>query len=121
MARGPQREDLGLARGETELLGDRGNTFILSLCRFFCIGLAGFHIELALFNWLKHERIVAIREHEARNNNQHHNRAYAERHHHRRECKSGDFTKRHASVNGAPPNSENQKRQSPRAKTATAI
>ena len=109
----PQREDLGLARGETELLGDRGNTFILSLCRFFCIGLAGFHIELALFNWLKHERIVAIREHEARNNNQHHNRAYAERHHHRRECKSGDFTKRHASVNGAPPNSENQKRRKP--------
>lgn len=113
VACGPQREDLGLARGETELLGDRGNTFILSLYRFFRIGLAGFHIELALFNWLKYERIVAIREHEARNNNEHRYRAYAERHHHRRECKSGDFTKRHSSVNGAPPNSENQKRRKP--------
>lgn len=114
MARGPQREDLGLARGETELLGDRGNTFILSLCRFFRIGLAGFHIELALFNWLKHERIVAIREHEARNNNEHYYRAYAERHHHRRECKSGDFAERHAQMYGAPSNGENQKRRKPR-------
>lgn len=114
VARGPQRENLGLARGETELLGDRGNTFILSLCRFFRIGLAGFHIEFALFNWLKHERIVAIREHEARNNNEHHYRAYAERHHHRRECKSGYFAERHACMYGAPSNSENQKRRKPR-------
>lgn len=110
MLRGPQREDLGLARGETELLGDRGNTFILSLSRFFCIGLAGFHIELTLFNWLKHERIVAVGKHEACDNDKYHYGAYAERYHHRRECKSGDFTKRHSSVNDAPPNSENQKR-----------
>lgn len=113
VARGPQREDLGLARGETEHLGDRGNTFILSLSRFFCIGLAGFHIELTLFNWLKHERIVAVGKHEACDNDKYHYGAYAERHHHRRECKSGDFAERHASVNGAPPNSENQKRRKP--------
>ena len=83
------------------------------MAQVFRIGLAGFHIELALFNRLKHERIVAIREHEARNNNEHHYRAYAERHHHRRECKSGYFAERHARMYGAPSNGENQKRRKP--------
>lgn len=114
VARGPQHEDLGLARGEAELLGNRGNSFIHGWRRFFRIGLAGFHVKLALFNRFKHERIVAIGKHEARNNDKHNYGAYAERHHHGRKRERGNFAERHAGVNGAPPNSENQKRRKPR-------
>lgn len=113
VARGSQREDLGLARGEAEFLGNRGNSFIHGWRRFFRIGLAGFHIEFALFNWLKYERVVAVGKHEACDNDKYHYRAYAERHHHRRECKSGDFAERHARMYGAPSNGENQKRRKP--------
>ena len=90
------------------------------MAQVFRIGLAGFHVKLALFNRLKHERVVAVGKHEACDNDKYHYGAYAERHHHRRECKSGDFAERHTRMYGAPSNGKTKSAESPRAKTVTA-